>query len=282
MKSKRKKLLARIKRYNRGGSDIHIIILVLLLVGFAFAMSGGKIMPKFNNNSGEPLVMITPVAGESRDSLQLRNLTGATTTPGITVPPQPSCNTTVSDTVIVIDNSGSMEGSALEKTKDAAEFFVDTVAVNNTSRVGLVKFSENSEILSGLTTDYPFLKTKINQIPESSGSCVQCGLKSGNQTIQSSLRDGVKRSVILLSDGRANHIDGKDADKPQAANAAKAEAMAGYSSNGTVFYTIGFGDDINTSLMQGIATDTGGEYFLTPSENQLIDAFARIAQKICQ
>ncbi len=276
-------------RPKKGGFDLYLLVTFVLLAGFAFYLTGG---PKSASDNSAPgaRVIIDPFNEENREeSLQLGALRGATVTPGPiipttqpgTPPPPSNCSSTISDTVIVIDHSSSMDGEQLREAKVAANLFIDTIAVNNTSRVGLVQFDEGSEILSQLSENYTTVKNAVNAITESSGSCVQCGVKNGRIVHETGFRSNVKRAVILLTDGRANRIDGNDADRVPASDATMDEAMLSFNNQQVVYYTIGWGDEVYTPLMQGLANNTGGLYYHSPTQNELQDAFSTIANKIC-
>ncbi|HVZ67574.1 MAG TPA: VWA domain-containing protein [Patescibacteria group bacterium] len=200
------------------------------------------------------------------------------------------CSSVAADIVLVIDKSTSMndktsstdQTTLITKAKAAASQFVDTIAQNTQNKAGLVSFSSQSSTTtdSPLTNDFSSVKTKINAINASGETCTQCGIKNANQEIASHKRAGFKNAVILLTDGRANSSIGSTGfnNQTQAEAAAISEAKAGATANGTVYFTIGLGSQVNSAFLQQIATQTGGKYFYAPTANDLQSIYQQISQ----
>ncbi len=69
------------------------------------------------------------------------------------------------DIYLVFDTSGSMEGSKLDKVKeDSIALINDLFNSIGGNKVGLIRFSDNSQILSDLTTDKQLLEDNINDL----------------------------------------------------------------------------------------------------------------------
>ncbi|MGK5093999.1 SdrD B-like domain-containing protein, partial [Deltaproteobacteria bacterium TL4] len=100
------------------------------------------------------------------------------------------------------------------------------------------------------------------------------------QEIVSNGRSGIKKAVILLTDGQANWIIGGTAkvDLSIAESKALTAVTDGFNTSKTVFFTIGFGieggigqDGYNSAFLQKIATLTGGKYYYpAPGELQAV------------
>lgn len=192
-----------------------------------------------------------------------------------------SCKNATSDIVLIIDRSGSMSGSKLKKAKEAAKIFIDKVSSDPNNKIAITTIDANSTLLSPFTNNFSSLKSKIDGISISGGTCIQCGVKKANTEITNG-RAGYKKVAVLLTDGRANRIDGKSAPTSSSETAAIEEVKKGFNASKTVFYTIGLGSDVSTSFLTQIANLTGGKYYFTPSETQLNDIYTEISQVIAK
>lgn len=287
----RKKLKRRISRGAIGHGSLYIFAIILLLSTSAFIFSGGVFPQMYPTKTGQQVLIQPAITKSAEKSLQLYTFTGITVTPQppLLQGPPGNCGSTVSDTQILVDTSGSMRGSALEKVQQASQAYVDVVLGNTSSRVGLTQFNFRSELLSTMTSDKNTIQSSINRISGGGGTCIECGVKTANEDIKTNKRTGIKNLVILLSDGNANLTEGNSdfsliglGFNDGAVAAAKTEVLAGNKENGTVFYSIGFGNRINESFLRSVASETGGDFYLSPSEDQLNQAFLAITQKVCK
>lgn len=193
------------------------------------------------------------------------------------------CTNVPTDIVLVVDKSGSMRNdNAMSHLKQAAVNFVDIVSADINNRIGVVSFASffRTSLDSELSSDFSSIKSKINSIITGGETCIQCGIKKANDEITAKKRNGVKNVIILLTDGRANNIlDNHFRVGFQAASdAATAEVKNGFDQNGTVFFTIGLGKQIQTDFLQEIANSTGGKYFFAPSGADLSSIYNQISQ----
>lgn len=196
-----------------------------------------------------------------------------------------TCGNVTTDIILIIDRSGSMgSNNKLVEAKNAAKNFIDVVSKQeSTTRIGLVAFSTTSTLSSGLTTDITSLDSKIDALTANGNTCHECGVKTANTEISSHGRAGVKKVVLLLTDGEANFIDGGT----QQVSAAIAEqkaldvVKAGFSQSNTVFFSIGF--DVKTTdapvFLTNIASLTGGKYYF-PAPSELDGVYQEISQLI--
>lgn len=200
------------------------------------------------------------------------------------------CSNVPADIMLVIDKSLSMndrtsltdQTTLLQKAKIAANQFIDTTAQSSQNKDGLVSFSSESTttVNSQLTNNFASVKTQVNSIAATGETCTQCGIRKANEQITAAKRNGIKNVVVLLTDGRANAKIGTTGigNEAEAELAAVTEAKMGNTANGTVFFTIGLGNKVNTAFLQKIATDTGGKYFFAPSANDLTSIYQQISQ----
>ena len=188
------------------------------------------------------------------------------------------------DIIPVIDRSGSMdasiEGDSHNKiyyAKLAANNFIDSL--NSTSdQVGLVSFSTYSEVDSSLTSDYGYVKTKINELDASGWTDIGAGLNDANQEFEYVARSNSSWVLILLSDGKTNTYNG-DPDKEELSREYALNQSDIAHSMGIKVYTIGLGDkdDIDEALLQEIKTE---EYFYAPSASELDSIYQAIAEDL--
>jgi uncharacterized protein YegL len=201
--------------------------------------------------------------------------------PNIPINIDDSCKLVTNDIILVVDQSGSMRGAKLAEAKESAKIFTELITINPASRVGLVVFDKTSNLLSPLSEDATLVKEQIDKISEKPYTCIQCGILTANQEMNAKLKENTKRSIVLLSDGIANHVDGAPSDT--AKQAALAEIQKGNSETAISYYTIAIGKDAQVQYMQEIAGVSGGVSFATGESTEKIEeAFTQAASNICK
>jgi len=251
-----------------------LIFLGSLFISSSTKSSGTETKPTLTLPSN----LLPSLNGELGGGLQQLNLTPFPTDVTQT-DANKNCKLITNDIMLVIDNSGSMKGEKLKEAKFAAKVFVQLLAINPENRMGLVVFNKTSTVMSGLTQDYALLNAQIDRIGESSNTCIQCGVLDGNKTLAASQRTDVKRSIVLLSDGKANHVNGVKSNN--AKEAALAEIKKGFTTSGISYYTIAFGKDADINFMLQVALMTSGMEFSSVDEKQLTQSFTQAATAIC-
>jgi Mg-chelatase subunit ChlD len=195
--------------------------------------------------------------------------------------PPTACTDAPSDTMLVIDKSGSMSVAAdvnkITQAKTAAKSYVDIIARDTRNKIGLVSYENVATIDAPLTNNYSTVKSKIDTLTAIGSTCTECGIKKANEALTPGSPQ--KKVVILLTDGKANFVEGNpnQVDVALAEQRALAAAAAGHSA-GIVYYTIGLGQEINAPFLQQIANTTGGKYFASPTGDQLTDIYNQISQ----
>lgn len=193
-----------------------------------------------------------------------------------------SCGNVPSDIVLIIDRSGSMVGTKLSEAKQAAKNFIDVIAsdTGTQNRIGLVSFSSTATLDSPLTTNFSSVKSKIDALNSNGYTCHECAVAKANQEISTNGRAGVKKVVVMLTDGQTNYIIGGTAkvDTALAEKKALDSVTTGFNASKTVFFTIGFGLEgqtgntgYNGQFLQKITVMTGGKYYYpAPGELQAV------------
>jgi uncharacterized repeat protein (TIGR01451 family)/LPXTG-motif cell wall-anchored protein len=173
------------------------------------------------------------------------------------------------DVVLVLDVSGSMEGSRLTNMKAAASSAADILLGAEGNRVAVVKYSDDAETVQDFTTTSAVVSTKINSLSAGGGTNIQKAFYLAQRTIE--LREDAtnKPIIILMSDGQPtyyyNGIIGVDSPLPRQGEGYSSETNGAYvwntvkqamhaknSIQGLDIYTIGFG--VSASNAYAVAT----------------------------
>lgn len=165
---------------------------------------------------------------------------------------------------LVVDVSGSMSNQLDSgETKQEAAQNACTMIINTSENwaktyegtygIGLVQFSDYSEVVAAPHIDYPFLRDCVNVMGDGGGTAIYTGVDTGIS--QLTAKECGKKIMILMTDGQ----DGNSSRTLESAQAAADE--------GITIYTIGFGEGVNETLLQEVAEITGGKYQYAETEN---------------
>ena len=168
--------------------------------------------------------------------------------------------------MLVCDVSGSMNSNVgtgetkLEAAKKAAISIVDSTegwAKNYEENygLGLLIFSDNATPVAMPHVDYPFIKACVETISVGGGTCIYSGIDGA--IAQLDTVNAKNKVIILMTDGQDYY-----------ASEAKASAQTAADKDITL-YTIGFGNDVDSSLLEELANLGGGEYRYASTDNML-------------
>ena len=183
--------------------------------------------------------------------------------------------------VIAFDSSTSMLsknqfGSRIDFAKSQTNKFIDSIG--SETKVGIIKFSSNSEIINLLTTDKLELKQTILSdiyILNETGTNIGDAIYTSSNLLIS--QEGTKK-LIILTDGQDNV--GNNINK----------AIKYANKNNIIIYPIGIGRlktelydnllkfELNEEELKNIALVTGGKYYLVENTYELGDAFSDIRE----
>ena len=150
------------------------------------------------------------------------------------------------DIVLVVDTSGSMDDDdKLEDTKSAINALVDVFA-NEDKKVDvqykLVTFSTSSNIKTDKWVSGKSLKEKVKKLEADGGTNYDKGLANAATAIDSSTREGAKKIVIFLTDGKPTYYGNKQG---YGSDTSKNTLDAAITSAGEIscsdFYAVGIG-----------------------------------------
>ncbi|HEX8599855.1 MAG TPA: VWA domain-containing protein [Chloroflexia bacterium] len=171
---------------------------------------------------------------------------------------------------LVIDRSGSMSGSKLEKAKEAAIFCVRNLTASD--RVAVVAYDDEVRVVSPSSQLSPEAKARlvkdIQAIQPGGSTNLGGGWLTGAQEVAGHMHEaGYLNRAILLSDGLANV---GIVDTVELAHHASELRERGVSTT-----TMGIGADFNEELMERIAIKSGGHFYFIEHARQIPDFLHR-------
>ncbi|HEY4179708.1 MAG TPA: VWA domain-containing protein [Kofleriaceae bacterium] len=172
---------------------------------------------------------------------------------------------------IVIDRSGSMhglDGSPLENAKAAASRLIGQLGPNDSFSV--VAYSTGDQVVMPMSRATDDNKSRardaITSLYADGGTCISCGLSTGEGELAHAGLEGVRR-IVLISDGQANEGI-RDRDQ-------LAHFTADIANHGVSVSAVGVGLDFDEVTMQRIADVGHGNYYFVEDTAVLGEMFAK-------
>ncbi|MDX2004634.1 MAG: VWA domain-containing protein [Meiothermus sp.] len=168
---------------------------------------------------------------------------------------------------LVLDRSGSMNGTKLEQAKAAALFAVDNLLPED--RVALVTYDDQVEVLapSAPVEGRAALAERLRAVRAGGSTDLHGGWLEGARQVAAHLDPGRLNRVILLTDGLAN-VGERD---PRVI----ADHVRGLAERGVSTTALGVGLDYNEDLLVAMAEAGGGNYQFIEHAADLPRVFAR-------
>ncbi|MCK5612407.1 VWA domain-containing protein [Candidatus Pacearchaeota archaeon] len=179
------------------------------------------------------------------------------------------------------DLSGSMNlQGKIEIAKAANKVFVDYILNSSGTRAGLIGYQTDSvqEYYHPLSTDDVSLKSKIDEWLGNAATCVCCGINDGVEKLLNESDPGAPKSLVVMSDGKANVKCSEQGTGAASTDAIKAACDA-YNNYGIKVYSIAFGDDADQETLQDIASCGNGNYYYGGID-QMVELYKKIAEDI--
>ena len=183
------------------------------------------------------------------------------------------------DIVIVLDNSGSMKKNDPEfLTREVVSNFLD--GLSEDSRVSFVVFAEESELVMPLTyVTEEGIKERVTGTMARvnySGQYTDtpAGVESAIYELKVNGREGAKKSIILMTDGK---IDTGDPAKDIERQKWLENQLAEESKEAEIrIFGIAFTEKADFQLIQTLGQKTGGEYYRAPKAEDIQGVFSSI------
>ncbi len=166
--------------------------------------------------------------------------------------------------VLAIDTSSSMAGYPLERAKEAAIIFVNSIGPNDP--VAIVTFDTREQLILDYTTDKNVLIDTINNLGFGGKTALYDGSTLAIEKAAESPTS--RRVVILLSDG---------AEFGGVSGAERSTAVETAARLGVPVYTIGLGFGIDRSYLQNLSSDTNTQFFESPAPDDLLTIYGNLA-----
>ncbi|MFP4598484.1 MAG: vWA domain-containing protein [Persicimonas sp.] len=165
---------------------------------------------------------------------------------------------------LVIDRSGSMNGTKMQYAKRAAQRLVDELGPHD--RLSIVSYSTDVsvDISSRRATEAAkaSMRASIDRLGAAGGTNISGGFTRGTQQVQQNKSQESINRVVMLSDGRATvgttHI-------PQLRQMARQSLQKGVS-----LTTMGVGLDYNEDLMSAMADEASGNYYFIDKPDTVV------------
>jgi len=170
---------------------------------------------------------------------------------------------------LILDQSGSMEGRAMNTVKQAAQRIIERLSPGD--RISIVTFNHKAKVLvpNQVIDDLSNLRIPLQQLEASGGTSIDEGLRVGIEELAKGKKEAVSQA-FLLTDGENEHGDNDRCLK-------LAQLATGYN---LTLNTFGFGDAWNQNVLEKIADAGGGTLSFIEQPDQATSEFSRLFDRI--
>ncbi len=156
---------------------------------------------------------------------------------------------------LVVDTSGSMEGSKLATTQEALKAFVDQMR-GDRDQVGVIEFSSGIQRVSPLRQLDEGSRAELNEVIDSMYAGGNTALIDAVRTAYTYLLNNEDQeainAIVVMTDGQENASEYSLRDLQEQFQNTEAAQI--------VIFTIGFGRDVDASMLEDIAEIGGGQF----------------------
>jgi Ca-activated chloride channel family protein len=166
---------------------------------------------------------------------------------------------------LILDRSGSMEGTALETVKQAAISIIRKLTTED--RLSVITFNHRAEIIvrNQLVGDLPLIERQIETLTADGGTAIDEGMRLGIKEVAAGRQNCVSK-IFLLTDGENEHGDNQRCLK-------LAELASEYS---IAIDTLGFGEHWNQDVLEKISDSAGGTLAYIEKPEQALSEFSKL------
>ncbi|MFX1284452.1 MAG: VWA domain-containing protein [Promethearchaeota archaeon] len=162
---------------------------------------------------------------------------------------------------VVLDRSGSMHGSKLQKAKEAVEFVVNNLSKDDVFALTIYDHRVDTIISSAKLTNPASIITRLRSIRSRGRTNLHGGVVEGAKQVESAKHLEYRNVVLLLSDGLANEgITDRGRIR---------ESVTDIYEGGIGISTFGVGDDFDEDLMVNIADVAGGSFYFIETADDI-------------
>lgn len=164
---------------------------------------------------------------------------------------------------LVTDRSGSMAGKKLRDAKNAANDFIQQLSTMD--QAALLSFSNSATLNLDFTSDKAALVTAVNSLRSDGSTALFDAIYMAINLVKD--KTGIK-AILALTDGLDNRSTRTPSDIINFANQC-----------GVSVYTIGLGAESDPTMSM-IALQTGGQFFYSPTSNELALIYRMISGQL--
>ncbi|MBQ8164322.1 MAG: VWA domain-containing protein [Clostridia bacterium] len=192
---------------------------------------------------------------------------------------EPDITSNPTDIVLILDRSGSMQGSPLENLKNGAKKFIDIIdeatdssqdgQIGSGSHIGIVSFASTAAQDTQLITSVADLKAAVDALSSGGSTNHEDAFTKALELFDPASANA--KVMVMFTDG----VTTAGGDPNPVATAAKAQ--------GVIIYSIGLSGNggIDEQALRDWASDPDSAYVaITPDDEELEDLFEELARNI--
>ena len=170
---------------------------------------------------------------------------------------------------LILDHSGSMQGSPLETVKQAALRLIERLQPGD--RLSVIAFDHRAKVIvkNQVVDNLDHVKKQLKRLSADGGTAIDEGLKLGIEELAKGKQDTVSQ-IFLLTDGENEH--GNNDRCLELANLATEEKIT--------LNTLGFGANWNQDVLEQIADIGAGTLSYIEEPEQAVEEFGRLFNRI--